>query len=114
MFFSQGSNHNILLQDRIEYSNNNSNTAPVLFCKLFFTGVLQDVKAKRSPFLVPYSLLDERTKRVGRKTVTEALSTLLVYGYILEPLNQELGMFSTIVLIQFHLILPSSVVMPLK
>lgn len=86
----------------------------MLFCKSFFTGVFQDVKAKRSPYLVPYSLLDERTRRLGRETVTEALSTLLVYGYVLEPVNQELGMFSTILLIQFQLILPSSVMMPLK
>lgn len=77
---------------------------------LFLIGVFQDVKAKRSPYLVPYSLLDERTRRLGRGTVTEALSTLLVYGYILEPLNQEPGMFGTIILIQFQLILPSSVV----
>ncbi|XP_075894426.1 ryanodine receptor 2 [Nelusetta ayraudi] len=57
-------------------------------------GAQQDVKAKRSPYLVPYSLLDERTRRLGRETVTEALSTLLVYGYILEPLNQELDVSS--------------------
>lgn len=61
-----------------------------------FSLVFQDVKAKRSTYLIPYSLLDEQTRRLGRQTVTEALSTLLVYGYILEPLNQELGMFGTI------------------
>ncbi|XP_059214929.1 ryanodine receptor 2 [Centropristis striata] len=52
-------------------------------------GTQQDVKAKRSPYLVPYSLLDERNRRVGRDSVREAVSTLLAYGYSLEPLNQE-------------------------
>uniref|UniRef100_A0A672JJC7 Ryanodine receptor 2b (cardiac) n=1 Tax=Salarias fasciatus TaxID=181472 RepID=A0A672JJC7_SALFA len=50
-------------------------------------GVQQDVKAKRSPHLVPYSLLDERTQRVGREGVREAVCTLLAYGYSLEPLT---------------------------
>ncbi|XP_071336383.1 ryanodine receptor 2 isoform X3 [Trachinotus anak] len=52
-------------------------------------GAQQDVKAKRSPYLVPYSLLDERSSRVGRESVREAVCTLLAYGYSLEPLNQE-------------------------
>ncbi|KAK5854224.1 hypothetical protein PBY51_015313 [Eleginops maclovinus] len=49
----------------------------------------QDVKAKRSPYLVPYSLLDERSRRVGWESVRESVCTLLAYGYSLEPLNQE-------------------------
>ncbi|XP_039477547.1 ryanodine receptor 2 [Oreochromis aureus] len=52
-------------------------------------GVQQDIKAKQSPYLLPYSLLDERTRRVGRESVREAVCTLLAYGYSLEPLNQE-------------------------
>ncbi|XP_051233720.1 ryanodine receptor 2 [Dicentrarchus labrax] len=52
-------------------------------------GTQQDVKAKRSPYLVPYSLLDEKSRRVGRESVREAFCTLLAYGYSLEPLNQE-------------------------
>ncbi|XP_041802824.1 ryanodine receptor 2-like [Chelmon rostratus] len=52
-------------------------------------GAQQDVKAKRSPYLVPYSLLDERSRRVGRESVREAVCTLLAYGYSLEPLSQE-------------------------
>uniref|UniRef100_A0A3B3BTH6 B30.2/SPRY domain-containing protein n=1 Tax=Oryzias melastigma TaxID=30732 RepID=A0A3B3BTH6_ORYME len=52
-------------------------------------GVQQDVKAKQSPQLVPYSLLDERTKRTVREGVREAVCTLLAFGYSLEPLNQE-------------------------
>ncbi|KAM9364976.1 ryanodine receptor 2 [Pholidichthys leucotaenia] len=57
-------------------------------------GAQQDVKAKRSPYLVPYTLLDERTLRVGRESVREAVCTLLTYGYSLEPLNQERGTMS--------------------
>ncbi|XP_071061794.1 ryanodine receptor 2 isoform X1 [Pseudochaenichthys georgianus] len=49
----------------------------------------QDVKAKRSPYLLPYCLLDERSWRVGRESVRESVCTLLAYGYSLEPLNQE-------------------------
>ncbi|XP_045927387.1 ryanodine receptor 2 [Micropterus dolomieu] len=52
-------------------------------------GAQQDVKAKRSPYLIPYNLLDERSRRVGRESVREAVCTLLAYGYSLEPLNQE-------------------------
>ncbi|XP_071766090.2 ryanodine receptor 2-like [Centroberyx gerrardi] len=52
-------------------------------------GVQQDVKAKRSPHLVPYSLLDEKTRRLGREGVRETVCMLLAYGYSLEPLNQE-------------------------
>uniref|UniRef100_A0A3P8S6G8 Ryanodine receptor 2 n=1 Tax=Amphiprion percula TaxID=161767 RepID=A0A3P8S6G8_AMPPE len=52
-------------------------------------GAQQDVKTKRSPYLVPYNLLDERTRRMGRESVREAVCTLLAYGYSLEPLNQE-------------------------
>ncbi|XP_069548702.1 ryanodine receptor 2 [Brachyistius frenatus] len=52
-------------------------------------GAQQDVKAKRSPYHVPYSLLDERTRKMGRESVREAVCTLLAYGYSLEPVNQE-------------------------
>lgn len=41
---------------------------------------------------MPYSILDERTRRVGRENVREAVCTLLAYGYSLEPLSQEQGM----------------------
>ncbi|XP_014010249.2 ryanodine receptor 2 [Salmo salar] len=51
----------------------------------------QDVKAKRSPHLVPYSLLDERSRQSGRDGVREAVCTLLCYGYSLEPLDQDRG-----------------------
>ncbi|XP_061600533.1 ryanodine receptor 2 isoform X1 [Cololabis saira] len=52
-------------------------------------GVQQDLKAKRSPHLVPYSLLDEKTRLMGRERVREAVGTLLAFGYSLEPLSQE-------------------------
>ncbi|XP_012989669.2 ryanodine receptor 2 isoform X4 [Esox lucius] len=49
----------------------------------------QDVKAKQSPHLVPYCLLDERSRQSGRDRVREAVCTLLAYGYSLEPLRQD-------------------------
>ncbi|XP_028278418.1 ryanodine receptor 2 [Parambassis ranga] len=52
-------------------------------------GAQQDIKGKRSPYLVPYNLLDEKTRRQGRESVKEAVCTLLAYGYSLEPFNQE-------------------------
>ncbi|XP_047191096.1 ryanodine receptor 2-like isoform X3 [Scophthalmus maximus] len=52
-------------------------------------GATQDVKAKRSPYLVPHSLLDERNRSVGRERVREAVCTLLAYGYSLEPLHER-------------------------
>ncbi|KAM3863107.1 ryanodine receptor 2-like [Diretmus argenteus] len=52
-------------------------------------GAQQDVKAKRSPSLVPYSCLDEKSRRLGREGVRTAVCTLLVYGYSLEPINHE-------------------------
>ncbi|KAM9345211.1 ryanodine receptor 2-like [Symphorus nematophorus] len=67
--------HNVWARDRIKQG--------------WTYGAQQDVKAKRSPYLVPYSLLDERSRRVGRESVREAVCTLLAYGYSLEPLNQE-------------------------
>ncbi|KAM9726666.1 ryanodine receptor 2-like [Menidia menidia] len=52
-------------------------------------GPQQDVKAKRSSHLIPYKLLDERTRRTGRESVRVAVCILLAFGYSLEPLNQE-------------------------
>ncbi|XP_029031557.1 ryanodine receptor 2 isoform X4 [Betta splendens] len=57
-------------------------------------GAQQDVKWKRSPYLVPYNLLDERNRRSGRESVREAVCVLLLYGYSLEPLSQELTTLS--------------------
>ncbi|XP_051937189.1 ryanodine receptor 2 [Hippocampus zosterae] len=52
-------------------------------------GAQQDGKSKRSPELVPYSLLDERSRKMGQKRVKEAVCTLLAYGYSLETFHQE-------------------------
>lgn len=41
---------------------------------------------------MPYSLLDERTKKMGWESAREAVGTLLAFGYSLEPLNQEPSM----------------------
>uniref|UniRef100_A0A8C5G2H2 B30.2/SPRY domain-containing protein n=1 Tax=Gouania willdenowi TaxID=441366 RepID=A0A8C5G2H2_GOUWI len=67
--------HNVWAKDRIKQG--------------WTYGAQQDVKAKSSPYLVPYSLLDERTRHMGREGVREAVCTLLAYGYNLEPLHQE-------------------------
>lgn len=46
---------------------------------------------KRSTQLVPFSLLDEKTKQTGRDAMRDALGTLLGFGYTVEPLEQEHG-----------------------
>lgn len=58
---------------------------------LFFS--LQDLKSKRNPRLVPYVLLDERTKKSNRDSLREAIRTLIGYGYNIEPSDQEGGEF---------------------
>ncbi|XP_072545007.1 ryanodine receptor 2 [Salminus brasiliensis] len=45
----------------------------------------QDVKGKRSPQLVPFSLLEERIKRCSKEAARDALGTLLGLGYAVEP-----------------------------
>lgn len=55
---------------------------------------LQDLKSKRNPRLVPYVLLDERTKKSNRDSLREAIRTLIGYGYNIEPSDQEGGEFS--------------------
>ncbi|KTG43170.1 hypothetical protein cypCar_00011044 [Cyprinus carpio] len=52
-------------------------------------GPQQDVMYKRSTQLVPFSLLDEKTKEAGRDAMRDALGTLLGFGYTVEPLEQE-------------------------
>lgn len=53
----------------------------------------QDLKSKRNPRLVPYVLLDERTKKSNRDSLREAIRTMIGYGYNIEPLDQEGGEF---------------------
>ncbi|KAF3701322.1 Ryanodine receptor 3 [Channa argus] len=49
----------------------------------------KDLKSKRNPRLVPYALLDERTKKSNRDSLREAIRTLIGYGYNIEPSDQE-------------------------
>lgn len=58
-------------------------TAPFFF--------LQDVKNRRNPRLVPYTLLDDRTKKSNKDSLREAVRTLLGYGYSLEAPDQDHG-----------------------
>lgn len=53
----------------------------------------QDLKSKRNPRLVPYTLLDERTKKSNRDSLREAIRTLIGYGYNIETSDQEGGEF---------------------
>ncbi|TRY83564.1 hypothetical protein DNTS_016272, partial [Danionella cerebrum] len=54
-------------------------------------GIQQDVKSKRNPRLVPYSLLDDRTKKSNRDSFREAVRTLIGCGFNVEPLEQDSG-----------------------
>ncbi|MEQ2233165.1 Ryanodine receptor 1, partial [Ilyodon furcidens] len=51
--------------------------------------IVQDIMNKRNPRLVPYNLLDEKTKKTNRDTVCAAVRTLIGYGYNIEPPDQE-------------------------
>lgn len=61
------------------------------FCIICF---FQDIKNRRNPRLVPYSLLDERTKKSNKDSLREAVRTLLGYGYNLEAPDQDHGIDS--------------------
>ncbi|MEJ1284490.1 hypothetical protein NN561_015475 [Cricetulus griseus] len=52
-------------------------------------GIQQDVKNRRNPRLVPYTLLDDRTKKSNKDSLREAVRTLLGYGYHLEAPDQD-------------------------
>ncbi|KAK6307192.1 hypothetical protein J4Q44_G00223400 [Coregonus suidteri] len=69
--------HNVWAKDRIKQG--------------WTYGIQQDVKSKRNPRLVPYTLLDERTKKSNRDSLREAIRTLIGYGYNIEPPDQEGG-----------------------
>lgn len=62
-----------------------------IFSEPLFSGFMQDLKNKRNPRLVPYALLDERTKKSNRDSLREAVRTFVGYGYNIEPSDQELG-----------------------
>ncbi|XP_037397585.1 ryanodine receptor 3-like isoform X3 [Pygocentrus nattereri] len=69
--------HNVWAKDRIKQG--------------WTYGIQQDLKSKRNPRLVPYALLDERTKKSNRDSLREAIRTLIGYGYNIEPQDQEGG-----------------------
>ncbi|XP_075412509.1 ryanodine receptor 2 [Tenrec ecaudatus] len=52
-------------------------------------GIQQDVKNRRNPRLVPYTLLDDRTKKSNKDSLREAVRTLLGYGYNLDAPDQD-------------------------
>lgn len=56
--------------------------------------LVQDIMNKRNPRLVPYNLLDEKTKKTNRDTVCAAVRTLIGYGYNIEPPDQESSKFT--------------------
>ncbi|XP_044515975.1 ryanodine receptor 3 [Gracilinanus agilis] len=69
--------HNVWAKDRIKQG--------------WTYGIQQDLKNKRNPRLVPYALLDERTKKSNRDSLREAVRTFIGYGYNVEPSDQELA-----------------------
>ncbi|KAI5618783.1 ryanodine receptor 2 isoform X1 [Silurus asotus] len=52
-------------------------------------GPQQDIKEKRSPQLVPFSLLDERSRNCVKEPARDVLGTLLGFGYTVEPSEQQ-------------------------
>lgn len=62
--------------------------------------LMQDIKNKRNPRLVPYVLLDEKTKKTNRDSLCEAVRTLMGYGYNIEPPDQESCKYEEV---QFHI-----------
>ncbi|CAI5764049.1 ryanodine receptor 3 [Podarcis lilfordi] len=69
--------HNVWAKDRIKQG--------------WTYGIQQDLKNKRNPRLVPYTLLDERTKKSNRDSLREAVRTFAGYGYNIEPPDQEIA-----------------------
>ncbi|XP_030626784.1 ryanodine receptor 3 [Chanos chanos] len=67
--------HNVWAKDRIKQG--------------WTYGIQQDLKSRRNPRLVPYALLDERTKKSNRDSLREAIRTLVGYGYNIDPPDQE-------------------------
>lgn len=60
---------------------------------ILFYSHSQDIMNKRNPRLVPYNLLDEKTKKTNRDSVNNAVRTLIGYGYNIEPPDQESSKF---------------------
>lgn len=68
----------------------NTESVQTSIYSIFFVLCLrQDLKSRRNPRLVPYALLDERTKKSNRDSLREAIRTLVGYGYDIDPPDQE-------------------------
>ncbi|CAF1123978.1 unnamed protein product [Adineta steineri] len=50
----------------------------------FTYGVSDNPRQKRSPYLLPYSIIDDSIRKINRDTASETVKTLLAYGYIIE------------------------------
>ncbi|XP_072293061.1 ryanodine receptor 2 [Eucyclogobius newberryi] len=58
-------------------------------------GAQQDVRAKRSPYLVPFLQLDVGRRRVQRERVRDTVCILLLYGYSIQSFKKEWASSST-------------------
>ncbi|VUZ49839.1 unnamed protein product, partial [Hymenolepis diminuta] len=67
--------HNIWAKDRISQG--------------WTYGSTEDNTQKRSPHLVPYSEVNASIKKMNRESATDAVKTLLAYGYVIEPVSGE-------------------------
>ncbi|XP_058254474.1 ryanodine receptor 2 isoform X2 [Hemibagrus wyckioides] len=56
----------------------------------------QDIKGKRSPQLVPFTLLDERSRCCAKESVRDVLGTLLGFGYTVEASEQQCSLGSDV------------------
>ncbi|CAF4732744.1 unnamed protein product, partial [Rotaria sp. Silwood1] len=50
----------------------------------FTYGVSDNPHHKRSPYLLPYSIIDDSIKKINRDTASETVRTLLAYGYTID------------------------------
>ncbi|CAF1381800.1 unnamed protein product, partial [Adineta ricciae] len=50
----------------------------------FTYGVSDNPLQKRSPYLLPFSVIDECIKKINRDTASETVKTLLAYGYTID------------------------------
>ncbi|CAF4086783.1 unnamed protein product [Rotaria sordida] len=50
----------------------------------FTYGVSDNAHHKRSPYLLPYSIIDDSIKKINRDTASEIVKTLLAYGYTID------------------------------
>uniref|UniRef100_A0A5K3EZT7 EF-hand domain-containing protein n=2 Tax=Mesocestoides corti TaxID=53468 RepID=A0A5K3EZT7_MESCO len=67
--------HNIWAKDRIHQG--------------WTYGSTEDNAQKRSPHLVPYSEVNSTIKKMNRESATDAVKTLIAYGYVIEPVSGD-------------------------